>query len=509
MKESITLQTTVVLTLPTLHLDGRICRTNQDARKAFSPRALAILVLFLVLALSATGCVSVAALESPSQPDIVLILTDDMRADDLEHMPKTQSLIVDRGLSFSNAFVTTSQCCPSRASILRGQYAHNHHVPHNQGPDGGFEKFRDLGHEESTVATWLDEAGYNTVLLGKYFVEYGAAQHVPSGWDEWYARARTDKYYNYALSENGELVSYDSSEQDYQTDVLTRKATDFISRSADSPQPLFMYLAPQAPHFPYQSASRHENLFVEEEAPRPPSFNEADVSDKPSKVGELPSLSPDEEANLDEAYRQRLRMLQAVDDMVEAVVSELEAVGRLDNTYVFFTSDNGYLLGEHRIAETKGVVYEESIRVPLAARGPDIPAGRTTEAVALNTDFAPTFADLAEATPPNFIDGRSLRPVFTSDPFFWRTAFLEEFFRGKKAYRAVRTTEGEKYVEYTRTGEREFYDLATDPYELENTYPTADVPLLESLQLRLSALEDCAGETCRAAEEWPVARAFR
>jgi arylsulfatase A-like enzyme len=366
-----------------------------------------------------------------------------------------------------------------------------------------------MGHEESTVATWLDEAGYNTVLLGKYFVGYSAIPHVPPGWDEWYARAIFDRYYNYALSENGELVTYGSSEQDYQTDVLSRKATDFISRSADSLQPLFMYLAPQAPHVPYQSASRHGNLFVEEVAPRPPSFSEADVSDKPSRVSELPSLSPDDEANLDQAYRQRLQMLQAVDDMVEAVVGELEAVGRLDNTYVFFTSDNGYLLGEHRIAEDKGVVYEESIRVPLAVRGPDIPAGRKTEAIALNTDFAPTFADLAKATPPDFVDGRSLRPVFASDPYFWRTAFLEQFFR-QAAYRAVRSTGGEKYVEYTRTGAREFYDLATDPYELENRYPTADAASLESLPLRLRtlalrsrlrALEDCAGATCRAAED--------
>jgi N-acetylglucosamine-6-sulfatase len=483
---------------------------TQNAQKAFSLRALATLVLFLVLALVATSCIAGAALESPNQPDIVLILTDDMRADDIEHMPKTQSLIVDQGLSFSNAFVTTSQCCPSRASILRGQYAHNHHVPHNRGPEGGFEKFRKLGHEESTVATWLDEAGYNTVLLGKYFVQYGAAAHIPPGWDEWYARSLNANYYDYALSENGEPVYYGSSEQDYQTDVLTRKATDFINRAADSSQPLFMYLAPQAPHIPYQSASRHEDLFAEEKAPRPPSFNEAEVSDKPSKVNELPSLSPDEEANLDQVYRQRLRMLQAVDDMVEAVVGELEAVGRLENTYVFFTSDNGYLLGEHRIAETKGFGYEESIKVPLAVRGPGIPAGSTTDRIALNTDLAPTFADLAKATTPDFVDGRSLRPVFASDTFFWRTAFLEEFFMGKQAYRAVRTTGGEKYVEYTRTGERELYDRATDPYELENRYQTADAVSLEFLQLRLStlvlrsrlsALEDCAGETCRAAED--------
>ena len=466
-----------------------------------------------MLALAATGCEAVAALESSSQPNIVVILTDDMRADELEHMPKTQSLIVDQGLSFSNAFVTTSQCCPSRASILRGQYVHNHGIEGNNLPDGGFEKFRELGHEESTVATWLDDAGYNTVLVGKYLNDYNNEDvaHVPRGWDEWYARMQTAKYYRYNLSENGELVSYGSSEQDYLTDVETEKATDFISRSSESPEPLFMYLAPNAPHSPQQHASRHDELFADVQVPRGPSFNEADVSDKPAETEEdLTSLDANQEAALDQTYRERLRSLQAVDDMVEGVVNELKATSRLENTYIFFTSDNGYLLGEHRIAEKKGAIYEESIRVPLAGRGPGIPAGSTTDRIGLNTDLAPTFADLAKVTPPDFVDGRSLRPVFTSDPFSWRTAFLEEFFMGKKAYKAVRTTEGKKYVEYSRTGEREFYDLATDPYELENRYQTADAASVESLQWRLSALalksrlsalEDCAGETCRAAED--------
>ena len=189
--------------------------------------------------------------------------------------------------------------------------------------------------------------------------------------------------------------------------------------------------------------------------------------------------------------------------MVEAVVNELAATGRLGNTYIFFTSDNGVLMGEHRIVERKGVPYEESIRVPLAIRGPGIPAGRTTDAIALNMDLAPTFADLARATPPDFVDGRSLRPVFASDPPSWRTAFLEEFFMGKKSYKAITTAEGKKYIEYSRTGEQEYYDLASDPYELENQYQTVDAASLEILQSRLSALEDCAGETCRTAEDGP------
>jgi N-acetylglucosamine-6-sulfatase len=366
-----------------------------------------------------------------------------------------------------------------------------------------------LGHEESTVATWLDDAGYNTVLIGKYLNDYNDEDvaHVPQGWDEWYARLKTAEYYNYNISENGELVSYGSSEQDYLTDVETEKATDFISRAADSSEPLFMYLSPNAPHSPQQNAPRHDELFSDAQVPRAPSFNEADVSDKPARTTKnLTSLDASQEAALDQTYRERLRSLQAVDDMVEGVVNELAATGRLENTYIFFTSDNGYLLGEHRIAEKKGAIYEESIRVPMAVRGPNIPAGSTMEQLALNTDLAPSFADLAGAKPPDFVDGRSLRTIFTSDPFYWRTAFLQEFFMGKKEHRAVRTADGEKYVEYPHSDEREFYDLTTDPYELENTYQSANAALLKSLRSRLSVLDNCAGKVCQVAEDGPMAQ---
>ena len=464
-----------------------------------------IFVLLLAVAFTVSGC-ALTAQEIFNPPNIVLILTDDMRADDLDYMPKTRSLIVDQGLSFSDAFVTTSECCPSRASILRGQYAHNHDIQTNQLPNGGFKKFRDLGHEESTVATWLKEAGYKTALVGKYLNDYNDEDlaYVPQGWDEWYARsATTDLYYDYNLSENGTTVSYGSRPEDYLTDVEVEKAKDIISSAADSSEPLFMYLAPNAPHTPYDYAPRHEGLIMDAEVPRNPSFNEEDVSDKPAQTRDLAPLNARTEAALDQAYRKRLRSLLAVDDMVEGVVNELAATGRLENTYIFFTSDNGLLMGEHRIVGKKGVPYEESIKVPLVVRGPGIPAGRTTDRIALNTDLAPTFADLARATPPDFVDGRSLRPVFASDPPSWRTAFLEEFFMGKKSYQAIRTAEGKKYVEYSRIGEQEYYDLANDPYELESQHQTVDSALLETLQSRLSALKACAGETCRTAEDGP------
>ena len=197
-------------------------------------------------------------------------------------------------------------------------------------------------------------------------------------------------------------------------------------------------------------------------------------------------------------------MLQAVDDMVEGVVNALAETGRLENTYIFFTSDNGFLLGEHGLVG-KGAPYEEAIRVPLAVRGPSIRAGSTTDRITLNIDLAPTFADLAGASLPTFIDGRSLRPLFASDAATWRTAFLGEFWNkgDTKTYKAIRTASAVKYVEYEKKGKKELYNLNDDPYELESQHDTVDTALRnDMLELRkaLHALEDCAGESYRTAE---------
>src|SRR5215212_1296764 len=481
----------------------KLQRETQRA-KSHTIKTLAACALLFVAFFAAVGGTSSEVQASPGRPNIVLILTDDMRQDDLGYMPKTQKLIVDEGMEFANAFVTTPTCCPSRASILRGQYAHNHQVLTNHLPLGGFDKFMELGDEESTVATWLADIGYHTSFFGKYLNDYDGmedATHVPPGWDEWYARA-VPGYYNYGISENGRMVFYGSREEDYLTDVLTAKATDSIRNLAGSSEPLFMYLAPTAPHSPYENAPRHEDLFTQVQAPKPPSFNEEDVGDKPKNFlvdrspddeedysesdeadvsddesseeqGKRPRLSSDEEADLGERYRKRLRMLQAVDDMVEGVLNALAETGRLENTYIFFTSDNGFLLGEHRLLG-KGAPYEEAIRVPLAVRGPSISAGSTTDEIALNIDLAPTFADLAGASLPTFIDGRSLRPLFASNPATWRTEFLEEFFSKskRKRYKAIRTASGLKYVEYEKKGRKELYNLIDDPYELESQHDT-------------------------------------
>ena len=440
-----------------------------------------------------------------SKPNILFILTDDMRTSDLRYMPKTKNLLAGGGVKFENAFVTRSLCCPSRATILRGQYSHNHRVWGTRLPLGGFEKFRNLGRERSTIATWLNNAGYDTILIGKYLNGYDDTTYVPPGWDHWYGYLG-EYSATYQINENGRVATYARS-RIHDTDLFADKATHFIRSSASS-TPFFMYLSTNAPHTPTYVPDRHEGMFSNAALPKPPSFNEADVSDKPAWVRNKPQLTSERIWYLTFLYRPRLRALQSVDEMVERLVSALRDTGKLSNTYIVFTSDNGYYLGEHRL-EAKAAAYEEAIRVPLLVRGPDVPQGAARSQLALNNDLAPTFASWADVMLPAFVDGRSLSPLLSaSTPASWRTAFLVEhrhsanegtYTVDKPNYHAVRTSQY-LYVEY-QTGERELYDLSTDPYELTNIYASASPALLSDLKARLDALKSCAGAECKRAED--------
>jgi arylsulfatase A-like enzyme len=267
-------------------------------------------------------------------------------------------------------------------------------------------------------------------------------------------------------------------------------------------------VAPTAPHAPATPAPRHKGTFAGEKAPRTPSFSEEDVSDKPSWLRDHTAQFDDEEiSEIDNRYRDRLESMLAVDEMVASLVEELEAVGELENTYIFFTSDNGYLLGEHRAKDQKDRPYEESAHVPLYVRGPGITPETQVDELVLNNDLVPTFAELAGADlGEEQTDGRSLLPLLRGEESRWwprrgRSTILLEGFVGKGArhYGAVRTNT-HKYVEYGN-GETELYDLEADPYELDNVYETADPSLIEDLKARLEALRDCQGEGCREAED--------
>ncbi|HKZ26946.1 MAG TPA: sulfatase [Rubrobacteraceae bacterium] len=473
-----------------------------------SPARSALLVSLATLtALLVAGCSSAfmfptEAKEMSDRPNMIFVLADDLDYASAQKMPNLRSLLAEGGTSFENAFVSQSLCCPSRATILTGLYAHNSGIKGNKPPDGGFEKFRDEGLEEDTIAARLQEGGYRTAFFGKYLNGYGVDDpgYVPPGWEEWYGKLKEQKLYDYDLNENGEVVSYGSEEEDFFTDVLSDKATDFVGQAAPEDRPFFAYVNPTAPHEPAIPAERHRGAFAEEKAPRSPSFDEEDVSDKPSWIRDGERFSEEEVSQTDELYRRRLESMLAVDEMVASLVEELEAVGELDNTYIFFTSDNGFLQGEHRLNNTKDRPYEESARIPLFVRGPGIAPGTEVEELALNTDFAPTFAGLAGVEFP--ADGRSLLLLLRGEePSARRSAVLLEGFvgRGPRVYAAVRT-EGYKYVEYGN-GEEELYDLSADPYELENIYDSVDPTLIEDLETRLEALRDCSGDECREAED--------
>ncbi len=454
------------------------------------------------------------------RPNIIFILTDDLDAKSIAVMPKLKSLMTDRGATFANYFVTYPLCCPSRASILRGQYPHNTQILGNRPPLGGFEKFVETGAERSTIATWLQSAGYRTGYFGKYLNGYpdrATPTHVPPGWDEWHSPAGGSPYsnFNYRMNENGRIVSYGSRPEDYLTDVLSRKASEFIAQSAQSRRPFFIHLSTYTPHAPATPAPRHADAFAGVTAPRPPSFNEDDVSDKPAWVRARDQLTDRQIAQIDALYRRRLQTLLSVDDLIGTLVDTLRAAGQFQRTYIFFSSDNGFHLGEHRLPQGKNTAYDEDIRVPLIVIGPSVPEGRTLEHLVSNVDLAPTWAEIAGASAPGFVDGRSLVPLLSgTPPAQWRQSVLIERYsaggdRGSRRDRggiptlhALRTRDL-TYVEYA-TGERELYDLRRDPYQLQNSVQRAGQELVGQLSSLLAGLKRCAGAACRAAEDSPT-----
>jgi arylsulfatase A-like enzyme len=394
---------------------------------------------------------------------VLLILTDDQRWDSLWAMPNVQRLLVDRGVTFSNSFVVNPLCCPSRATFLTGNYSHTTGVYRQIPPHGGFDSFDD----RSTLATWLHDAGYTTALIGKYLNGYqqaAASGYVPPGWDRWMAFA-TPNYQGYQLTVDGTTVEHGDDPADYSTTVLGSAAEDFIRTTTG---PIFLDFAPNAPHAPATPEPRFERAFSDLGPLRPPSFNEPDVTDKPSYIRGRPLLTDGAIHALDEMHRDQYRVLQSLDEQVGRLIDALADTGRLDNTLIVFTSDNGLLLGEHRWAK-KEVPYDESIRVPLVIRYDAIGrAGVTDPRLVLNLDFAPTAAEVAGVdVPPT--DGRSLLPLLAGSDKGWRQEFLVELMKGANlvpTYCALRTTD-ELYTRYA-TGEEELYDLRSDPYELVN-----------------------------------------
>jgi arylsulfatase A-like enzyme len=465
-------------------------------------RALSVALLAAVV----SGCGGSSPTDPPSGPDptppppppnLVLLLTDDLDVMTTLDLPRIGELVADRGVTFSRAYVAFPVCGPSRASILTGQYAHNHGVSTNSAPSGGFAGFR--RHEGATIATWLQAAGYRTALVGKYINDYpnGAPDnYVPPGWDEWHGHLSAfedGRYYNYWVNDNGRVTRYGAEPEDYSADVEAQRAVRFIEDSAGRPEPLFLYLAPEAPHRPATYAARHGGEFRDAGAPRVPSFNEPDVSDKPVGIRQ-PPLTDAHLVWLDELQRWRLRSMRAVEEMMATVLRALDNTGRLGSTYFIFTSDNGLLMGQHRYPARKNNFYEESTRVPLMIRGPGL-GPRTEDRLVLSIDLAPTLLELAGAPVPASVDGRSLVPLLhRPPPESWRTDVLVE--AGSPAPGFGLRTPDWSYIENT-TGEIELYDMRRDRWQLESLHRDAEPALLQSLHERVRALRSCRGAGCR------------
>jgi N-acetylglucosamine-6-sulfatase len=479
-----------------------VARTASPLRALLVCLILAVGVLAALLPPAAGGRAEAAA----APPNVVFVMLDDATADTMRQMPATQSLVAQQGVTLDEFIYNQPLCCPSRATMLRGQYGQNTGVTSSGGTNGGYGAFYRKGNEASTLATWLDAAGYTTGHLGQYLVQYawGAGlpdTHVPAGWDRWFATFDdAPDGYDYRVNDDGTMRQYGTATTDYLTDVLADEAVKFLQSATG---PFYLEVAPRAPHLPATPAPRHATLFGTAKAPRSPSFDEADVSDKPAAISSLPLLTSTQQTAIDREYRKRLRSQMAVDDMVKRIVDTLRAAGNLGNTYVVVGSDNGYQLGEHRIDNGKNVPYEESLRTALYARGPGIPAGGWVSQQVGNVDVPVTFAAMAGVTPPSFVDGRSFLPLAQGATVPWRQTYL--LGRGgssSEKYAGLRTSRY-TYVEYN-TGEREFYDRQTDPYQLTNTYATMDPALRTALQNRLAALKVCKAADCRRIEELPL-----
>jgi len=385
--------------------------------------------------------------------------------------------------------------------------------------NGGFPEVRDLGIEASSLGPWMKGAGYRTALLGKYENNYPAGEegYIPPGWDGWYGvfEDRGASQFDWTMNENGTVARYKGGAEVFQTDVLAERAGTFIRNTAAT-QPFFMLIGATPPHGPSEAAPRHRGLFGGRGVPRGAAFNESDVNDKPRWVRNIPLLVGRQISELDELYSARLDSVQSLDELVGKLFETLQATGRLDKTYVFVTSDNGLLLGQHRVSGGKNCAYEESISIPLLVRGPGVPAGRQLPHLVGNIDLAPTFVAIAAAPIPANVDGRSLLPLLSGAPppqSEWRRDILIESNGGfggvsgeegsgvrVPAYNAVRqaSADGEYiYVEYTGANDRELYDVKNDPDQLENAINAVDPALVQRLSARIAALKDCSAETCR------------
>ena len=486
---------------------------------------------------------------SSTKPNIVVFMADDLDKALFDRMyaegflDNIKNYLGTQGTTFNNAFHSTSLCCPGRATFFSGQYSHNHRVFDNintpEAP-GSVTAFND----DSTLVTWLNDAGYLTVNIGKYLNNYGTDSskpvtdprnpaYKPPGWDYWHSLI-TYNMYNYKMSVNGVVKTYGSTEADYQTDRIKTLAKNYINgfEAADT-TPFYMMVTPFAPHqeigtgalttgcsafawkYAARPANRHANSLSSWTLPFSESFNEVDLSDKPPIIQAQPQLTSQEQDCANFQYRKRAESMRAFDDLVGEVVNTLTTNGEIENTVLVFTSDNGYFLGEHRLWG-KIIGYEESLRNVLIIRAPGIPAGQTVDQFVLSNDMAPTLTELTGTIIPvsaPAVDGRSLVPLLQNPNLSdWRKRFLFEY-QGAAAHNGVvipkffgvRTSPNDTGVAqqvYTKWNDNgteytEYYDLMIDPFQLDSKHNDASRSAqMQTLLGHVNNLQACTGSSC-------------
>jgi arylsulfatase A-like enzyme len=513
------------------------------ARAARAGVLTAGIACLALLALLVRGEKSRAA---SSKPNIIMFTTDDQTVRDLAVMPKTQALIGSAGATFLKAFASDPLCCPSRVTVQTGEYAHNTGVLGNTPPAGGYSSFND----KNDLPVWLQSAGYRTIHIGKMpngFTDKGDT-YVPPGWGpyaggigpaskgEFYGFiGPPSDYTNFELDENG--IPHQYTANDYSTDVYSEIAVDRInSHLTHFPDaPLYMQVQFFAPHDPATPAPRYDGAFATAPLPIDPSFNEKNVKDKPGWIRGIRRFGTGLIAKIQARYQRRLETLLSVDDAVERIVADLASKGVLGNTYLIFTSDQGFMQGQHRLHQGKFVAYDPSTQVPLLIRGPGIPAGSQPRALVWNGDITSTILQMAGASAGLPQDGQSILP-FAADPARKSTrpilietgppgsTFEPGVGTAASAHRPVRLSTYVKNLDLDHSaqiartitapryrgirtgryllvkysdGSRELYDLFHDPLEDHSIYKDSRYfPVRKFLQKKLKDLVQCRGSTC-------------
>jgi arylsulfatase A-like enzyme len=449
-----------------------------------------------------------------ARPNIVFVMTDDQTAGSTS-VQRNVGLIAGEGTTFSRTVASYPLCCPSRATYLSGQYSHNHGVVHNAGPFGGYTRFDN----SNALPLWLQQAGYRTMHVGRYLNGYGVQNpnvaEVPPGWNDWVSgvgeHSSVFNFERWQTNENGQIFLRPGPDfpDEHQTDFYGRRAAELIDRAAPSEQPFFLSLTFPAPHLGLprdpddpeligtpSPAPRHRDAFAGTPLPRPPNFDEADVSAKPGIVADRPRLSPEMIAAIQENYQQELESLLSVDDAVGAVVNALARHGELDDTLLIYTSDNGFFHGEHRLPAEKILPYDEAARIPLIMRGPGVPRGHEIDQLVANIDWAPTIVDAADARAGRLMDGTSLFETIEDPDYASGREIVHENGVGANGVPMYRALRNERYlwIEHKRSREYELYDLREDRYQLRNLAGLdAYAEIRSGLAARLRRLRRCRG----------------